>query len=81
MVIEKNLTFIREAGTTIKISRFVFMSSCYGAWGGSEELWSSTAKYLKQQGHEVYIYKTNPPYPERIFTNKLLQLCSLASNE
>ncbi|MFB2971570.1 hypothetical protein ACE1CD_21610 [Aerosakkonema sp. BLCC-F183] len=59
MVIEKNLTFIREAGTTIKISRFVFMSSCYGVWGGSEELWSSTAKYLKQQGHEVYIYKTN----------------------
>jgi glycosyltransferase involved in cell wall biosynthesis len=38
---------------------FVFISSCFGDWGGSEELWAATAKYLKQQGHKVHVFKTN----------------------
>lgn len=59
MLIKNPLTAIGEAAAQIKSGRFVFMSSCGTGWGGSEELWASTAKYLKQQGHEVYIYKAN----------------------
>lgn len=40
-----------------QLGRFVFISSCFDVWGGSEELLGVTAKYLKQQGHEVYVFK------------------------
>ena len=36
---------------------FVFISSCFEVWGGSEELLGITAKYIKQQGHQVSVYK------------------------
>lgn len=37
--------------------KFVFISSCYEHWGGSEELWSESAKYLKKLGYVVTAYK------------------------
>lgn len=40
-----------------KIRHFVFISSCSHIWGGSEELLGWTAKHLKQQGHQVSIFK------------------------
>lgn len=40
-----------------QLGRFVFISSCFDVWGGSEELLGFTAKYLKQQGHEVDVFK------------------------
>lgn len=45
--------------TFIKSNRVVFISTCHGDWGGSEELWSATAKFLKQHGHAVHIFKAN----------------------
>ncbi|MDX1932125.1 MAG: glycosyltransferase family 4 protein [Capsulimonadales bacterium] len=35
----------------------LFLSSCTGAWGGSEELWSQTALRLVGQGHRVHAVK------------------------
>ncbi|AFZ59058.1 glycosyltransferase [Anabaena cylindrica FACHB-243] len=40
-----------------QVGCFVFISSCFDVWGGSEELLAATAKYLKQQGHEVHVFK------------------------
>lgn len=40
-----------------QLGSFVFISSCFHVWGGSEELFGLTAKYLKQQGHEVHVFK------------------------
>lgn len=39
--------------------RFVFVSSCDGNWGGSEELWAGTALVMAQAGHTVHTFKTN----------------------
>jgi glycosyltransferase involved in cell wall biosynthesis len=36
---------------------FLFLSSCYEPWGGSEELWSSAAKRLACAGHRVHVIK------------------------
>ncbi|NJN85658.1 MAG: glycosyltransferase family 4 protein [Leptolyngbyaceae cyanobacterium SL_7_1] len=48
-----------STSSEISPSCIVFMSSCSGTWGGSEELWSATARYLRQQGHSVYVFKIN----------------------
>ncbi|BAY61819.1 group 1 glycosyl transferase [Calothrix brevissima NIES-22] len=40
-----------------QLDSLVFISSCFEVWGGSEELIGITAKYLKQQGHKVYLFK------------------------
>ena len=37
--------------------RFVIVSSCVTAWGGSEELWSAAAIALASEGHRVVAYK------------------------
>ncbi|MEA5581049.1 glycosyltransferase family 4 protein [Nodularia harveyana UHCC-0300] len=37
--------------------KFVFISSCCEPWGGSEELWFESAKYLKNLGYVVTAYK------------------------
>ncbi|RSK45172.1 glycosyltransferase family 4 protein [Hymenobacter rigui] len=48
--------------------RIAFVSSCSGEWGGSEELWVSTALHLIQAGHNVRAFKTyvNPAHPRFI---------------
>ena len=38
--------------------RFVFISSCPEAWGGSEELWASAARILATKGQVVRAFKT-----------------------
>src|SRR5437764_1498485 len=38
--------------------RFVVISTCPEAWGGSEELWSGTAIRLAENGHQVSVFKT-----------------------
>jgi glycosyltransferase involved in cell wall biosynthesis len=38
--------------------RIAFVSSCAGAWGGSEELWAGTALFLAEAGHTVRAFKT-----------------------
>jgi glycosyltransferase involved in cell wall biosynthesis len=35
----------------------IFISSCSGVWGGSEELWAASTKYLKQQKQAVHVFK------------------------
>ena len=38
--------------------RFVVVSTCPEAWGGSEELWSGAAAVLAEKGHHVSAFKT-----------------------
>lgn len=40
--------------------RFVFLTSCPDAWGGSEELWSGAARRLHQRGHSVVACRCEP---------------------
>jgi len=42
--------------------RVVFVSNCWGPWGGSEELWSRTALDLVAQGFPVSAIKWSPPH-------------------
>jgi hypothetical protein len=41
------------------IFRFVIISTCPHAWGGSEELWRGAALHLAQAGHAMHIFKTH----------------------
>lgn len=45
---------------------FIFISSCCEYWGGSEELWSEAARYLKQQGFTVHAFKNQVKRDKRI---------------
>src|SRR5438552_4797936 len=38
--------------------RFVLVSTCPDAWGGSEELWSGAACVLADNGHRISVFKT-----------------------
>lgn len=38
--------------------RFVFISTCPEAWGGSEELWSGAAVSFAEKRHSVSVFKT-----------------------
>ena len=38
--------------------RFVTISTCPEAWGGSEELWSRAVSILAERGHTVSVFKT-----------------------
>lgn len=40
--------------------RFVFISSCPDAWGGSEELWAGAALQLYRCGHQVSVGRSSP---------------------
>ncbi len=40
--------------------QFVFVSSCE-AWGGSEELWTKSSRFLKKQGFIVHALKNGVP--------------------
>ncbi|MBE9081747.1 MULTISPECIES: glycosyltransferase [unclassified Tolypothrix] len=56
---QAKLTATAKFFTHTQSSCIVFMSSCYEPWGGSEELWSATAKYLQRQGNQTYVFKIN----------------------
>ena len=56
-MIAKTPSSINAHSHSTQIGHFVFISSCSHLWGGSEELLGWTAKYLKQQGHQVSIFK------------------------
>jgi glycosyltransferase involved in cell wall biosynthesis len=44
--------------TTNSARRFVTISTCPEAWGGSEELWSRTVSILAERHHRVSVFKT-----------------------
>ncbi len=56
-MLTETISSISNPSQSKQLGCFVFISSCFDVWGGSEELFGSTAKYLKQQGHEVYVFK------------------------
>ncbi|BAY61820.1 group 1 glycosyl transferase [Calothrix brevissima NIES-22] len=45
---------------------FIFISSCCEYWGGSEELWSESARYLQKQGYTVHAFKNRVQRVQRI---------------
>lgn len=45
---------------------FIFISSCCKYWGGSEELWSETARYLSSHGFKVAAFKNSVRNDHRI---------------
>ena len=49
-----------------KSLRFIFISSCCEYWGGSEDLWSETARYLSRHGFKVASFKNSVRNDHRI---------------
>jgi glycosyltransferase involved in cell wall biosynthesis len=49
---------MEEITNTDLARRFVFISTCPDAWGGSEELWSQAAAILAERGHRISAFKT-----------------------
>lgn len=47
----------RQSNDSFSSHRFLFISSCCEAWGGSEELWAGAAAHLAKQGHFVSAMK------------------------
>ncbi|MBD2752592.1 glycosyltransferase [Spirosoma validum] len=57
-----------QTDTTTLRFRFMIISSCPEDWGGSEELWGTSAQALARTGHRVFVFKTkvNPEHPRII---------------
>ncbi|MEH2389425.1 MAG: glycosyltransferase family 4 protein [Nostoc sp.] len=53
-ILMKDRIVVRQSN---KLLTFIFISSCCEYWGGSEELWSESARYLKRQGFTVNSFK------------------------
>lgn len=51
---------ISQSNKKLEKLQFVFVSSC-AAWGGSEDLWTKSARFLKKQGFTVHALKNGVP--------------------
>lgn len=61
--------------------RFLFVSSCPDAWGGSEELWAGAAIHLHRSGHKVVVGRSNPMPGKKLHRRwRELQLAGLQVN-
>jgi glycosyltransferase involved in cell wall biosynthesis len=49
---------VKKILTTNSRRRFVTISTCPEAWGGSEELWSRSVSILAERQHRVLVFKT-----------------------
>jgi glycosyltransferase involved in cell wall biosynthesis len=49
---------MKRASKVKSTYRFVTVSTCPDAWGGSEELWSRAASIVAEKGHRVSVFKT-----------------------
>lgn len=45
-----------------KHQKIAIITSCLDDWGGSEELWAKSILHLKDEGHEITVYKNHINY-------------------